>query len=72
MSVIQIFQKAIYQLFEELYSWTFKLKLITPKNIIGTYFDTKLSMFGLSPSVTEEGTEGPQKGLKGPIAFHRS
>ena len=39
--------------------------LFTPKYIIGTYFDTKLSMFGLAPSATEEGAEGPQNGLKG-------
>ena len=34
-------------------------------------FDTKLSMFGLAPSATEEGATGPQKGLKGPSALRR-
>ena len=43
-----------------------------------TYFYTKLSMFGLELSATEEGAEGPQKGQKGPRgpkgpqALHRS
>ena len=26
-----------------------------------TYFDTKLSMSSVAPSVTEEGTKGPKK-----------
>jgi len=38
-----------------------KLNLNTPNYIAGTYFDTKLSMFGLAPSVTEEGAEGPRR-----------
>ena len=37
-----------------------KLKLFTPKYIIGNYFDTKLSMFGLALYATEEGAKGPQ------------
>ena len=37
--------------------------------MFGTYFDTKLSMFGLSPTVSEEGAKGPQKGLKDPQPF---
>ena len=38
----------------------------TPKYIIVTYFDTKLSMFGLALSTTKEGAKGPKKSLKGP------
>ena len=45
---------------------------MTPNYNIGTYFDTKLSMFGLAPSATEEEAEGPQKGPKGPPALRRS
>ena len=44
----------------------------TQKYIIGTYFDTKLSMFGLAPSAMEEGAEGPQNSPKGPPALRRS
>ena len=47
-----------------------KLRLISSKHIIGNYFDTKLSMFGLTPSATEEGAEGPQmvpEGLPSPL-----
>ena len=50
----------------------------TSKYIIATYFDTKLSMFGLAPSAMEEGAKGPQNSLKGcggpkgPPALHRS
>ena len=46
----------------------------TPKYIIATYFDTKLSMFGLLPSAMGEGAQGPQNspkghgGLKGPLS----
>ena len=43
-----------------------------PKFIIGTYFDTKLSMFDLAPYAMDEGAKGPQKGPKGPPALHRS
>ena len=39
-------QKAISQLFQELWGYNLEFKLITPKSIIGTYFDTKLSSFG--------------------------
>ena len=49
------------QLFEELYSINKKRKLFTPKYIIGTYFYTKLSMFGLALSPTEEGAQAPQR-----------
>ena len=49
----QFFQKAIYLLF-------------IPKYIIGTNFHTKVSMFGLALSATEEGAKGPKKSLKGP------
>ena len=48
-----------------------KLKLNTPKYIIGTYFDTELSMFGLAPSATEKGApEGPKGpwGPEGPLS----
>ena len=48
----------IYQLFEELEGWNLEFKLITPKYITGTYFDTLLSMFGLAPYATEEGAKG--------------
>ena len=54
------------RLFEELLSWNSKLQLFTLKYIIGTYVDTKLSMFGLALSATEEGAKGPKKSLKGP------
>jgi len=37
----------------------------TPKYIIATYFDNKLSMFVLAPSAMEEGAKGPQNGMKG-------
>ena len=37
----------------------------TSKYIIATYFDTKLSMFGLAPSPIEEGAKGLQNGPKG-------
>ena len=40
-----------------------------PKHIIGTFLSTKLSVFGLTPSVTKEGVEGPPKSLKGPLAL---
>ena len=31
------------------------------QNIVGTYFDIKLSMFGLAPSTTEEGPKAPRR-----------
>ena len=40
--------KKLSQLFEELQGWNLKFKLITPKYITGTYFDTKLSKFDLA------------------------
>ena len=40
--------------------------LFTPKYIIGTYSDTKFSMFGLALSATEERAQDPHKGPKGP------
>ena len=40
----------IYQLVEELQSLYLEFKLIIPKNITGTYFDTKDSRFGLVQS----------------------
>ena len=36
--------------FEELEGWNLEFKRITPKSITGTYFDTKLSRFGLAGS----------------------
>ena len=39
--------KKISQLFEELEGLNLEYKLITPKHINGTYFDTNLSRFGL-------------------------
>ena len=50
MAAILDFQMFISQLFEELQSWNSEFKLITPKPITGTYFDTKLSRFGLAGS----------------------
>ena len=41
------------------------MKLINT-HIIGTYFDTKLSIFSLALSGTEEGVKSPHKGSKGP------
>ena len=55
VSHLGFFQKAISQLFDVLLSWNSKHKLITQKYIIG------LAHFAM-----DEGTEGPQKGLKGP------
>ena len=40
----------LYQPFEELQSLNSEFKLITPKPMRGTYFDTKLSRFGLAGS----------------------
>ena len=54
------------RLFEELLSWISKLQLFTLKYIIGTYVDTKLNMFGLALSATEEGAKGSKKSVKGP------
>ena len=48
MVAILDFQMSISQLFEELQGWNSEFKLITPKSITGTYFDTKLSTFGLT------------------------
>ena len=48
MVAIFIVFKMLYELFEEVQSLYFKLKLITPKYITWTYFDTKLSRFGLA------------------------
>ena len=57
------FVKRLYlSYFEKLQSSNSKFKLITPKYIIETNFDTKLGMFGLAPSTTEEGAIGPEKG----------
>ena len=58
----------ISQPFKELQDLNLKFLLITPKY----FFDTKLSMFGLAPSATKEGAEGPQKGPKDPPALRRS
>ena len=41
------FYKAIYKMFEELQGWNSEFKLINPKPITGTYFQTNLSSFGL-------------------------
>ena len=46
--------------------------LFNPKYIIGTYFDTKLSMFGFALSATEEGAKAIQKSQKSPPALPRS
>ena len=40
----------ISQLFQELQGWNLESKLITPKSLTGTYFDTKLSRFGFEGS----------------------
>ena len=40
--------KTLYQPFEELKGSNFEFKLITPKSTTGTYFDTKLTRFGLA------------------------
>ena len=42
------FQEHTFQLIEELQGWNLEFKLITPKSITGTYFDTKLSRHGLA------------------------
>ena len=47
-AILDFFQKAISQLFEELQGWNLEFKLITPKSLTGTYFDTILSRFGLA------------------------
>ena len=76
MKVILDFIKAISQLFEELYSWNLKLKLITPECIIlGLILTPNLLCLVLSPSATEEDAKGPQivsKGPPGPPALCRS
>ena len=46
--------------------------LFNPKYIIGTYFDTKLSMFGFALSATEEGAKAIKKSQKSPPALPRS
>ena len=48
MVAILDFQIFISQPFEELQGWNLKFKLITPRYIAETYFDTKLSIFGLA------------------------
>ena len=50
----------------------FKILAINPKYVIRTYFDTKLSLFGLAHSDTEEVANGPLKGHKDPQALCRS
>ena len=40
MAAILDFQMSISQPFEELQGWNSEFKLITPKSITGTYFDT--------------------------------
>ena len=40
--------KKLSQLFEELYGSNLEFKLITPKPISGTYFETNLNRFGLA------------------------
>ena len=40
----------IYQLFEELQGWNSEFKLITPKYFTATFFEIKLSTFGLAGS----------------------
>ena len=40
--------KKLSQLFEELQGSNLEFKLITPKPITGTYFETNLSRFGLA------------------------
>ena len=42
----------------------FENKLITLKYIIGTYFDSKLSMFGLAASAKKEKAKGPRMGRR--------
>ena len=44
--VAQNLTKKLYQPFEELQGSNSELKLITPKPITGTYFDTNMSRFG--------------------------
>ena len=48
MAAILEFQMSISQTFEELQDSKLKFKLITPKPITGTYFDTNLSKFHLA------------------------
>ena len=43
-----------------------KHDLTTPKYIIVTYFDTKLSMFGLAPTSMEEGAKAPRTAERDP------
>ena len=42
---------SISELFEDLLSWNFESKLITPKNITGTYFGVIMAIFDFSFSV---------------------
>ena len=53
-AIIDFCINAISQLFEELQSWNSEFKLINPKPITGTNFETNLSRFGLAglPLVT--------------------
>ena len=48
MAAILHFQMSISQSFEELQGSNLEFKLITPKPITGTYFETNLSRFGLA------------------------
>ena len=48
MAAILDKKKAISQLFEELQGSNSEFKLITPKSITGTHFDTNLSRFNLA------------------------
>ena len=70
MSAFLDFFKSLYIIYLKSYRVeSQKLSFLTPQYIVGTYFDTKLSMLGLALSTTEEGAVGIQKGPKGP---HRS
>ena len=42
---------SISELFEDLLSWNLESKLITPKNITGTYFGAIMAIFNFSFSV---------------------
>ena len=47
-AILDFFQKAISQLFEELQGWNSEFLLITPKSINGTHFGTMLDILDFS------------------------
>ena len=53
MTAILYFLMLISELFEELQGWNLEFKLITPKSITGTTYDTKQGSFCLAGSAME-------------------